>query len=125
MKAQFGIVLFLIAFVFTTHAADDGAFAKANQAYAEGRFQEAATGYENLIRSGNWNASLFYDLGNARYRLGDFGQAVLNFERALALDPRHPEAEANLRLGRGEGSGLELPRGLERGGPPTKQRGGE
>src|SRR5438477_1585118 len=110
MKARFGIVLFLIAFVSTTHAADDGAFAKANQAYAEGRFAEAATGYETLIRSGNWNANLFYDLGNARYRLGDFGQAILNFERALALDPRHPEADANLRLARDEGRALELRR---------------
>ncbi len=90
-------------------AADDGTFAKANQAFAEAQFQEAAEGYESLVQSGlHLNATLFYDLGNAYYRLGSFGKAILNYERALALDPRHPEAEANLRLARGEARGLEL-----------------
>jgi tetratricopeptide (TPR) repeat protein len=51
---------------------------------------------------------LFYDLGNAYYRLGQFGKAILNYERALALEPRHPEADANLRLARDEARALEL-----------------
>jgi tetratricopeptide (TPR) repeat protein len=91
-------------------AADDNLFATANQAYAEGHFDRAAEGYEKLINSGNCNANLFYDLGNARYRLGDFGQAILNYERALALEPRHPEADANLRLARDEARALEMRR---------------
>jgi tetratricopeptide (TPR) repeat protein len=89
-------------------AADEDAFAKANQAYAETRFQEAAEGYESLVQSGHLNATLFYDLGNAYYRLGSFGKAILNYERALALDPRQPEADANLRLARDEARALEL-----------------
>src|SRR5256885_10503107 len=110
MKTRVYLFLLMTGFAAVVSAADESVFAKANQAYAEGRFAEAAAGYENLIRSGNWNANLFYDLGNARYRLGDFGQAILNFERGLALDPRHPEAEANLRLARDEGRALELRR---------------
>ena len=82
-------------------------FAKANQAYREARFQEAAEGYETVVQSGHWHANLFYDLGNAYYRLGNFGKAVLNYERALALDPRQPEADANLRLARDEARALE------------------
>jgi tetratricopeptide (TPR) repeat protein len=89
-------------------AADESAFAKANQAYAEARFQEAAEHYETLVQSGHLNATLFYDLGNAYYRLGSFGKAILNYERALALDPRQPEADANLRLARDEARALEL-----------------
>jgi tetratricopeptide (TPR) repeat protein len=89
-------------------AADQDQFAKANQAYAEARYDEAAAGYQELVRSGNWNATVFYNLGNAQYRLGNFGQAILNYERALALDPRHPEADANLRLARDEARALEL-----------------
>ena len=89
-------------------AAAEDEFAKANQAYGEARYQEAAAGYQELVRSGNWNATVFYNLGNAQYRLGNFGQAILNYERALALDPRHPEADANLRLARDEAHALEL-----------------
>ena len=110
MKNALWVIASVISFAAAVGAADETTFAKANQAYADGRFQEAARVYENLIQSGNWNANLFYDLGNAEYRLGDVGQAVLNYERALALEPRHPEAEANLRLARDEARALEMRR---------------
>jgi tetratricopeptide (TPR) repeat protein len=106
------LLLFFVATVFATAvwAADEDTFAKANQAYAEGRFGASAANYESLVNSGKWSANLFYDLGNAYYRLGDFGQAILNYERALALEPRHPEATANLLLARDEARALELRR---------------
>jgi tetratricopeptide (TPR) repeat protein len=110
VKAYHFLFLAVTAFATAVSAAEEGAFAKGNQAYAEGRFGAAAAQYESLINSGTWNANLFYDLGNAQYRLGDFGQAILNYERALALEPRHPEAEANLQLARDEARALELRR---------------
>ena len=110
MKTRLCLFSLIIGFACSAHAGDDDLFAKANKAYAEGRFGEAAANYESLIRSGKWNANLFYDLGNAWYRVGDFGQSILNYERALALDPRHPEADANLRLARDEARALELRR---------------
>lgn len=87
-------------------------FAKATQDYSEGRFQEAVDGYQNLVHSGQWSANLFYDLGNAWFRLGNFGESILNYERALALDPHHPEAAANLALVRDEARALELKRNV-------------
>src|SRR5881392_935733 len=90
-------------------------FTKANQEYAEGHFKEAIDRYEALVRSGQWNANLFYDLGNAYFRTGDFGRAILNYERALVLEPHHPEATANLQIARDEAHALELQLGrLER-----------
>ena len=86
----------------------DTSFAKANEEFAAGHFLEAIDGYKALVQSGPWSATLFYDLGNAYFRAGDFGQAILNYERALALEPRHPEAEANLRIARDEARALEL-----------------
>jgi len=52
--------------------------------------------------------NLFYDLGNAYFRTGDFGHAILNYERALALERHHPEATANLQIARDEAHALEL-----------------
>jgi tetratricopeptide (TPR) repeat protein len=103
---------FLIPSVF---AQSDAQFAKANQEYADRNFKEAIDGYDQLVRSGQWNANLFYDLGNAYFRVGDFGHAILNYERALALDRHHPEADANLRIVRDEARALELtPTSVER-----------
>ena len=92
----------------TTRAEGNPAFAKANEAYSAGRFQQAVEGYQSLANSGQWSANLFYDLGNAWFRLGNFGEAILNYERALALDPHHPESDANLRIARDEARALEL-----------------
>ena len=92
----------------TTRAEQNPAFAKANEAYSAGRFQQAVEGYQSLVNSGQLSANLFYDLGNAWFRLGNFGEAILNYERALALDPHHPESDANLRIARDEARALEL-----------------
>jgi tetratricopeptide (TPR) repeat protein len=92
----------------SSFAQSDADFTKANQEYAQGHFKEAISGYEALVRAGQWNATLFYDLGNAYFRTGDFGRAILNYERALALDRHHPEATANLQIARDEARALEL-----------------
>ena len=91
-------------------AQESDAFTKANQEYAAGRFREAIDLYENVVREGGTSAAVVYDLGNAYYRAGDLGAAILNYERALALEPHHPEAEANLRLVRDKARALELKR---------------
>jgi hypothetical protein len=83
-------------------------FAKANQEYAAGDFKAAVEDYEDLVRSRQDAPNVFYNLGNAYFRKSDFGRAILNYERALALDPRHPEAQANLRVARDEARALEL-----------------
>ena len=92
----------------SAQAEADSTFAKANTDYAAGHFREAIAGYESLVKARQWNTSLFYDLGNAHFRAGDLGRAILNYERALALDPSQPEAQANLRLVRDQGRALEL-----------------
>src|SRR6266536_4246280 len=93
----------------------DADFAKANRDFAQGHFKEAISGYEALIRDGQWTANVFDDLGNAYFRAGDFGRAILNYERALVLEPHHPEATANLQIARDEAHALELQPGrLER-----------
>src|SRR5437764_12014070 len=99
------ICTFIAAAAF---AQTDPQFAKATQAYAQGHFKEAIGGYEALVRSGQWSANLFYDFGNAYFRTGDFGRAILNYERALTLERHHPEAAANLQIARDEARALEM-----------------
>src|SRR6266705_2029790 len=103
------------AITSASFAQADAEFTKANQDFAQGHFKEAITGYEALIRSGQWSANVFYDLGNAYFRTGNFGRAILNYERALALERHHPEATANLQIARDEAHALEIqPSSLER-----------
>src|SRR5213592_3780426 len=117
MKIPASLIAFLFCALATRSllAQADAEFAKANQEFAQGHFKEAISGYEALIRSGQWSANVFYDLGNAYFRTGDFGRAILNYERALALEQHHPEATANLQIARDEAHALEIqPSSLER-----------
>jgi tetratricopeptide (TPR) repeat protein len=111
MKSCACFIAFLTVWAASSFAQPDSDFAKATQEYAQGHFKEAISGYEALVRSGQWSANLFYDLGNAYFRTGDFGRSILNYERALALERHHPEATANLQIARDEARALELQQG--------------
>jgi tetratricopeptide (TPR) repeat protein len=71
-------------------------FFKANEAYKEGRFDDAVVGYNRLLQNGLNNGHLYYNLGNAHFRLNQLGQAILNFERARLLMPRDADLRYNL-----------------------------
>jgi tetratricopeptide (TPR) repeat protein len=110
MKTSTYCVAFLLSALWagSSLAQPSADFAKANEEYAQGHFKEAISGYEGLVSAGQWSANLFYDLGNAYFRTGEFGRAILNYERALALERHHPEAAANLQIVRDEARALEL-----------------
>src|SRR4051794_11208671 len=115
MRSPNFVSILLAALCFSiappARAQADATFAKANAEFAAGNFAGAISGYESLVKQHQWNASLFYDLGNAYFRTGDLGRAILNYERALALDPAQPEARANLQLVRDQARALELKSG--------------
>jgi len=120
MRARFAFERIITAgalclFLIATRALADSAsdFANANREYAAGHYQTACEGYEALVRTGQWNAALFYNLGNAWYRRGDLARAILNYERALALDSHHPEAMTNLRLIRDQARASQLSQGWQ------------
>lgn len=97
-----------LAHLATASAELDDAWTRGNQEFAGGHFREAVELYQSLAGAGETSAALFYNIGNAHYRLGEFGQAILSYERALALEPHQPEVEANLRLVRDKARALEL-----------------
>lgn len=72
-----------------------------NDAYAQGRFEDAARAYEAIPGYGIRDPRVHYNLGNALFKLGRLGPAILQYERALRLDPSDDEARANLEFARG------------------------
>lgn len=73
-------------------------FIEAGRAYDEGRIPEAVRLYEGLIAGGHTSPEVFFNLGNASFRDGRLGPAVLNYRKAWRLAPRDADIGANLRL---------------------------
>ena len=71
-------------------------FSAAGSAYEAGRFAEAAEVYEGLLAEGFDDPRVHYNLGNARFKLGRLGPAILSYERALDRDPSDADARENL-----------------------------
>ena len=89
------ILLLLLAVSSWLFVSAQNDFELANTAYAEGRYQEASAMYENLLME-QQNATLYYNNGNAYFKQGELAKAILNYERALRLDPNHKDAKFNL-----------------------------
>jgi tetratricopeptide (TPR) repeat protein len=78
----------------------DDLFALGNQAYAEGKYDKAISFYQKVIQETGYTASVLYNMANAYYQKRDVGRAILNYERALYLDPGNADIRANLTLAR-------------------------
>ncbi|MCB0583991.1 MAG: SH3 domain-containing protein [Phaeodactylibacter sp.] len=72
----------------------------ANQAYQDKEYAEAIRQYEEILLDGYYSEALYYNLGNAYYRNGELGRAILNYHRALNLAPKDEDILHNLELAR-------------------------
>jgi len=88
-------IVISVFFICSSALFAQDAFDAANTAYADGRYEEAATMYQSLLDE-QPDATLYYNLGNARFKQGELAQAILNYERALRLKPNYKDAQYNL-----------------------------
>lgn len=75
-------------------------FARANAAYEAGDYAAAIDDYTRVAEAGVVSSDLYYNLGNAYFKDGGLGRAVLWYERARRLAPRDPDVRDNLDLTR-------------------------
>lgn len=98
LNKKFLFFLFLSFPVLVMSREVEEKFERANNAYIEEQYQEAADLYAGLVEEGYQNAALFYNLGNTYYRLNKIPEAILFFEKAQKLNPRNEDYQYNLSL---------------------------
>ena len=71
--------------------------AEGDSAYMRNDYASAIQIYENLLKQGE-AAEVYYNLGNSYYKADDIAKAILNYERALLLQPGNADIRANLEI---------------------------
>lgn len=71
---------------------------KANAEYDKDNYAGALSLYFRIAQEEGTSSDLYYNIGNTYYRMGDLGRAILNYERALILNPGNEDANANLEF---------------------------
>lgn len=70
-----------------------------DQEYQKGNYSQAVKDYTELLQHGA-SSDIYYNLGNAYYRLDDIPHAILSYERALLLTPGDADVRFNLQMAR-------------------------
>jgi hypothetical protein len=75
------------------------AYNEGNRLYAQKDYAGAVHAYEEALKSGH-DPRTHYNLGNALFRSGKIGEAIINYRRAYYLAPRDHDVIANLAFAR-------------------------
>ena len=70
----------------------------ANADYEAGDWASAIEKYDAVLAAGYESDKLYYNLANAYYKSGSISRSILNYERALKLNPSFDDARNNLDM---------------------------
>jgi len=94
---SFITIIFIIA-SFSFAQNEEEIFQQGNEYFQKKQYDNAIESYRKLVNSGYEGTALYYNLGNAYYREGKIGYAILYYEKALKLSPGDEDIKHNLAL---------------------------
>ena len=74
----------------------DALFESGKEHYKADDFEAAIKDWEAILKAGKHSKSVYFNLGNAYYKLGEVAPSIYNYEKALQLDPIDGEVKNNL-----------------------------
>jgi len=98
MKKAFYIVLFLLSTV--SIAQNETLFEQGNALYNDGNYTQAIEKYQAILDNGKHSAELYFNLGNAYYKLNRIAPSIYYYEKALQLAPDDKEILNNIAFAR-------------------------
>lgn len=92
------IILIFSVFCILPLMAQQGLVDQGNDFYQQEKYAEAVAMYDSVITTGYTSAEVYYNLGNAHYKMGHVSYSILYYERALQLSPNDKDIAYNLEL---------------------------
>lgn len=93
------IIYTILAILFTTTVfAQAELLQKANDAYTKQQYKQAIEDYNQILKTNLESPEVYFNLGNAYYKTGQYTLAILNYERAKLLAPDDEDITFNLQV---------------------------
>ncbi len=92
------ITIIAVSSVFAQSEELKRVFDEANHLYLEQKYETAIVQYESIIHNGDESGEVYFNIGNAYYKLGKIQYAILNYERAKKIMPNDEDLQFNLQL---------------------------
>lgn len=93
-KSLLAILMFFMA--FSVFSQNETLFEQGKELYKNGKYQQAINAWMKILEHGEHSAELYFNLGNAQYKLNHIGPSVYYYEKALQLSPNDPDIKNNL-----------------------------
>ncbi len=94
MKKLLYILILLIS--FSSIGQSEKLFDQGKELYKNGKYQQAITTWMQILDKGEHSAELYFNLGNAQYKLNHIGPSIYYYEKALQLSPNDSDIKNNL-----------------------------
>ena len=92
------LIIFIFFKSFLLGKSPNDLFEQANKLYIEESYLESIELYENILEKNKGNSKIFYNLGNAYFRVNKVGLAIWAYKNALRLNPRNKDISYNLTI---------------------------
>lgn len=90
--------MLLLAAFHATGQSPEQLARQAAKAYNSKQYQESIKIYSKIIEGGYESNALYYNLGNAFFRINQNTEAIYYFEKALKLDPNNEDIQHNIEV---------------------------
>lgn len=86
----------ILLFSILSFGQNENMFEQGKELYKNGKYQQAIESWMQILENGETSAELYFNLGNAQYKLNKIGPSIYYYEKALQLAPNDTDTKNNL-----------------------------
>ncbi|WP_151672598.1 tetratricopeptide repeat protein [Patiriisocius marinus] len=90
------ICYLILFFSMSIFGQNDALFEKGKEQYKTEQYADAIVSWKKILDAGEHSEAVYFNLGNAYYKLNKIGPSIYYYEKALQLDPDDKDVLTNL-----------------------------
>lgn len=98
MKKYIYIIIMVFISLGLNAQTQNKLFEQGNKQFKNKEYEMALKSYLSIEKQNIFSSELYYNIGNTYFRLNDYTNSILYYERGLKLDPNNEDLNTNLKV---------------------------